>query len=422
MKNSTIEFTVKHDLCVGCGVCEDVCPTNSISIVVKCGQFVSFINRNTCANEKGCRRCFDACPGVEIKLKAIANEVFDTPETKQNEEIGRYLECFTGYSADYDVRYHCASGGMLSQFLIWLLEKKHIDGAVVTAFDPKNELLVRSFIATTKEEILSAKSSKYAPVTLNHAIQDIKSREGKFIIVGLPCHIHGFRKYEKLDKKFKEKIVGYFGLYCSSGRTFYLTEHIFKERKINKKDLAYFAYRDEGCLGSMIADGINSATLKPFHVTVQYLQYYHPLRSFFKPRRCLLCIDHFSELADVSFGDIHVEPYIQDTVGINSVIVRNPKFLAWLNEAVTESCLSIKNLEIAPLVKSQYKKRQKHSSFLKIDKLRRRKVPLYDVELKSVISHKSFVAYISMLIQIFIGKRKSLWFIIDLLKKKTSVN
>ena len=29
---------------------------------------------------------------------------------------------------------------MVSQFLIFLLEKKYIDGAVVTAFDPQNEL------------------------------------------------------------------------------------------------------------------------------------------------------------------------------------------------------------------------------------------------------------------------------------------
>jgi coenzyme F420 hydrogenase subunit beta len=420
-EKTNINYTIKHKLCVGCGICESACPTKSIMTVVRKGQFVPVIDAATCINRKGCHRCTDICPGIEVKLNEIAKEVFTVPETQQNEKIGRFLECFTGYSTSYDIRYHCASGGMLSQFLICLLERKHIDGAVITAFDPKNDMLIRSFIATTREEILSAKGSKYTPVTLNHAVQDIKNRDGKFIIVGLPCHIHGFRKYEKLDEKFKEKIVGYFGLYCSSGRTFYLTEYIFKERKINKTDLKYFAYRDEGCLGSMVACGISSSTLKPFQIMEPFQHYYHPLRSFFKPRRCLLCIDHFAELADVSFGDIHIDPYIQDKVGINSMIVRNPKFLIWLNDIVSSGCLEINHLEIEPLVKSQYQKKHKHSVFLKIDKLRGRKIPLYDIDPESDILPKSLVMYVFTLFQIFVGKHKSLWIFINFLKKKSSV-
>jgi len=421
---NSIKFTVKHNLCTGCGVCESACPSKSIATIVRKGQFVPLINETTCTNKKGCHRCFDICPGHSVPLNAMAQNCFNSTETQQDINIGRYLACFTGYSTDNDIRYHCASGGMLSQFLIWLLEKKHIDGAVVTKFDPTNELLVRSFVATTKEEILSAKSSKYAPVTLNHAIQDVKSREGKFVIVGLPCHLHGFRKYEQIDQKFKDKIAGYFGLYCSGGRTFYLTEHIFKEKGIDKKDLEYFAYRDEGCLGSLVAKGINNDTQKPFLVKEDFLRYYAPLRSFFKPRRCLFCIDHFAELADVSFGDIHVAPYSEDRVGINSVIVRNPQFLAWLKSAADDDCIKINSLDTQILIKSQAvisHKKNRPATFLKLDKLRGRKIPLYDVELKDNARIKSLIAYLHTFVQIYIGRQKKLWFIISLLKRKPAV-
>lgn len=74
----------------------------------------------------------------------------------------------------------------------------------------------------------------------------------------------------------------------------------------------------------MVADGINPTNKKSFHFTEKYQSYYHPLRSFFVPTRCVMCIDHYGELSDVSFGDIHIEPYMQDTIGINSFIVRNP--------------------------------------------------------------------------------------------------
>ena len=128
-------------------------------------------------------------------------------ETKHDKLIGAYIKCFTGHSNDYNIRYHSASGGMVTQLLIWLLEKKYINGAYVTKFNPQNELMVESFLATTKEEIIQSKSSKYSPVTLNTAIESIKSKEGKFIIVGVPCHIQGFRKYERIDKTFKNKRV-----------------------------------------------------------------------------------------------------------------------------------------------------------------------------------------------------------------------
>lgn len=28
-----ISYTVKHNLCTGCGICEDICPKNAIAIV-----------------------------------------------------------------------------------------------------------------------------------------------------------------------------------------------------------------------------------------------------------------------------------------------------------------------------------------------------------------------------------------------------
>lgn len=83
---------------------------------------------------------------------------------------------------------------------------------------------------------MKAKGSKYAPVSLHNAVAGIKAASGtKYVIVGLPCHIQGFRKLEAIDRKFRDKVLGYFAIYCSSGRTFYLTEHVFKERGIKKR-------------------------------------------------------------------------------------------------------------------------------------------------------------------------------------------
>ncbi len=433
--DNNISYTLHYDLCTGCGVCEDACPSKAISTIVKNGRFIPNINNDLCRNDKGCHRCYDACPGLGIDLHRIAKEHFADTCIKNDKMVGRYLKCFTGHSNDEDIRYHCASGGMVSQFLIYLLEKGVIDGAVVTAFDPNNKFLVRSYIAHNREDVLMAKSSKYAPVSLHGMAQAIKKDSGsRYVIVGLPCHIQGFRKLEVIDKKFKEKITGYFAIYCSSGRTFYLTEHVFKERGIKKENLTYFAYRDEGCLGSLVAKqrcGIrvansNSETAlydKDEVYKERYQSYYHPLRSFFIPRRCLFCIDHYGELGDVCFGDIHIEPYIDDKIGINSLVVRKQVWLDLLLRAKDEGYITLDEISVETLNSSQkmaYKKKIRNGQFINLNKLIGRVVPQYDVDYLRKPTLKTIVDYLQNRTQQFAGNHKSMWWLVSLLKKDTS--
>ena len=71
MENN-ISYTIQNELCVGCGICIDVCPHAAISMTVRDGRFIPFIDTDLCYNNKGCHRCMDACPG-----KAVSNCVLD---------------------------------------------------------------------------------------------------------------------------------------------------------------------------------------------------------------------------------------------------------------------------------------------------------------------------------------------------------
>ena len=99
--------------------------------------------------------------------------------------------------------------------LISALEKNLIDGALVTRMKKDNPLESEAFIARTKEEIISASKSKYCPVAANISLKQILKEEGRFAVVGLPCHLHGIRKAEKINKALGKKIVFHFGLLCS---------------------------------------------------------------------------------------------------------------------------------------------------------------------------------------------------------------
>ena len=413
-----ISYTVKNDLCTGCGVCEGACPSHAITIQVDKGCFRPVVDESACKNNSGCHRCYDSCPGVGVDLKGMALQVFQDEGLQSDKYVGSFLECFTGHSNDYEIRFHSASGGMVSQMLVWLLEKQYIDGAFVTSFDKNAPLLVRSYLATTPEDILKARSSKYAPVTLNSAFSEIKQAPGsRYVIVGLPCHIDGFRKYEKLDRRFREKIAAYFAVYCSSGRSFYLTEYVFRERKIDPGKLTYFAYRDKGCLGKMVAQG------EGIDHEERFQDFYQPLRSFFVPHRCCLCIDHYGELGDVSFGDIHIDPYIADTIGVNSLVVRNKKCLDWLTQAKAEGVITLDEIPVSLVNKGQIMARVKkgrNAAFVRFDRKRGKKVPVYDDLPHDGKTGKWLISYLHTGAQRFIGSHKWMWWAIKLFKGKAA--
>lgn len=409
----SVSYTVTHNLCTGCGICEDICPTKSIKMHYKENELRPVINEKMCLTPK-CGKCLKVCPGIGINLKNLIQNAGE--DFQQDIYIGSYCSLYTGYSLDKDIRYHSASGGLVTQFLIYLLEKKLIDGAVVTSFSEKDHLIPISYIARTKEDVLKARSSKYCPVALNKIGNEIVKSEGKYIIVGLPCHIQGFRKRAQIDKKFKESVIGYFAIYCSSNRTFNAQGFLLKKYNIQKEAVNSFAFRDNGCLGNLVIHYNEEKS----ELSIPYIQYYGRLRSFFKPRRCLSCIDHYGELADVSFGDIHIKPYSDDKIGINSCIVRNSYFDELFQNAVSEEVIHLETLDAHILNESQkdmlYPKKRRVKALMTLDRLLGRKTVEYDISWQDIHPQiKDYVSVILAEIQRFIGRHRSLWFIIDFL-------
>ncbi|MFP4459064.1 MAG: 2Fe-2S iron-sulfur cluster-binding protein [Candidatus Zixiibacteriota bacterium] len=55
----SIVANVDQEVCVGCGICEDVCPYDAPSVIIKNGKAVSEVNVALC---KGCGNCAGSCP------------------------------------------------------------------------------------------------------------------------------------------------------------------------------------------------------------------------------------------------------------------------------------------------------------------------------------------------------------------------
>lgn len=405
-QRNNVSKTVANKLCTGCGVCVDVCPVHAIKMVCQKNVNEPIVDNHRCLGDK-CGRCVSVCPGVGCDLKNISSSLFSGEDNERVDTYaGYYQSACVGYSTDYEIRYHSASGGVLSQMLLYLLEKKYVDGVVVTAYG-EDHITPRSYIAVTKEEVLKARSSKYCPVSLDGVGNEMVKRGGRYVVVGLPCHIQGFRKREQKDKKFKNCVLGYFSIYCSCNRSFAMRDFLFDVYNVEKSSITNFSFRDNGCLGDMVID-----TKKLEHsncLAIPYIRYYGATRSFFKPHRCLTCIDHYGELADVSLGDIHIKPYSEDKVGINSWIIRSVQFKNIFEEAVQSGFIKMDEVPIDIVNQSQKKmlfpKKRRANAVMKLDRLIGRTTPCYDEPMPNAFM-KDYLSAVVCHIQRFMGNHE----------------
>jgi coenzyme F420 hydrogenase subunit beta len=227
------------------------------------------------------------------------------------------------------------------------LDKGLIGGAVVTGFKKDNPFEAKPFLATTKEQIMDAKSSKYCPVAMDGIIPIIKGGNFAVAIVGLPCHIHAFRKAAMNDSDLRQKIFIFIGLFCSGIKDYRVTKYVCKKCNINQENVVAFAFRDDGCLGYLKAVYKDGRVIK-----IPYLSVYNPMNMFFRPERCASCIDHFGLLADVSFGDIYMPPYSEDTIGTNAVVCRLKEAADLLEQSVLNGYIELNVLDASEVVRS----------------------------------------------------------------------
>jgi len=299
----------------------------------------------------------------------------------ENLLLGNYLRCYIGHATDYDTRYNSASGGSITALLAFALEEGIIDGALVTRMTEGNPLEPQPFVARTREEIISAAKSKYCPVPANIALKEIPKEEGKFAVVGLPCHIHGIRKAELVNKKLKEKIALHLGIFCGGVATFLATEFILNKVEVGKGRVRKLDYRGVGWPGKMRIALDDSEVLLPFR------DYYESgFSSHFFSKRCELCCDGANEFADISFGDACDLPEVSDDkLGTSLIVSRSKAGEEVLTGARLDGGIELKEISADRVLQSQrgvlLGKKRTVKANLFVFKLLGGQVPAYDLQL-----------------------------------------
>ena len=346
-RGNTIREVVENELCTGCGTCVALCPKEAIELIIneKKGIYLPKSNEEKCDN---CGTCYNVCPGHSVDFKQLNLKIFG--KEPKDILIGNYLNCYIGHATDYDIRYNSASGGLITQLLIFALEEGIINGALVTRMKKDKPLEPEPFIARTKEEIIEASKSKYCPVPANIALKEIlDSEEGeRFAVVGLPCHIHGVRKAEQINKKLKEKIVLHLGIFCNHAPNFWGTKLLLQRLKISEDEIIKFDYRGEGYPGSMRISQKSGELLLLLPDYWGFVGAY-----FFYPARCLMCSDEICEFADISFGDAWLPELRDNKIGKSILVSKSDIGEKILQKMKFENKIKLNEVGLKKVIQSQ---------------------------------------------------------------------
>ena len=139
-ENDVTQIIVKNDMCIGCGICAGICPSECLEMQWSSkGELTPIRLREGCQQ---CGICIKVCPfsGSDINQDIIAKERFgETSDISFRSETGYYLKCYAGYALKNNQRERGASGGMATWFLQTLLEAKIVDGIICVTNDLRQD-------------------------------------------------------------------------------------------------------------------------------------------------------------------------------------------------------------------------------------------------------------------------------------------
>lgn len=352
-------------------------------------------------------RLWQACSGKYFPFPEYRKYFYPDP-ANFHLYLGPYENIWTGYVNNPVIRLNSSSGGILTAILIYLLQKKKIDGAVVTRMSPQKPWLPDTFIATSENEIMEAAQSKYIITSVNEILSVTGNFRGVLAYVGLPGQVQSVRKLQKIQDPAVRNIKYIFGPYY--GNTLYFSSVRSFLRNYGEKDFRLIQklwFRHGEWPGNMRVEMQSGKVyeLKKFHAN--YLIPFHIMRN------SLYCTDLTNEFTDISGGDAWSPNYEERGEGYSIVISRSAIGQEIINEMIREGRIIITPVseEDAITMHSHGFDFKKRGSFIRIRfrKIFFKPVPDYGYSLKNFPSSRYLMEFVISLLFLLLGTRLARW-------------
>ena len=361
--DAAIDDVVRNDLCSGCGACCQLDPGLAMELDGQGFARPQRVSATPEAVDESVARTFDqVCPGRRI-------EVPHRPGQREHPTMGRYLEAWTGWSRDPEIRHRGSSGGVITALVAWRLGRgDSATAAVASPQDPRRTVDVR---ITSREEALATAGSRYAPASLARAA----ARDG--VTVGKPCEIAALRQLDSLRGEADRPL--YLSFFCAGTPSQVATDSLVEKLGCGTTAIDDLWYRGRGWPGRFtVVAGDEQHSLSYEESWGAHLG-----RSL--QWRCKICPDGVGELGDITAADFWEAdesgyPTFSEQDGRSAIIVRTDYGRRILHEAIEDGVLEVVPLDLDDLAKMQPLQVTRRSTLLgrlAASRLSRRNTPRY---------------------------------------------
>ena len=247
------------------------------------------------------------------------------PAGRQDDVLwGPYLSMQTGHATDPEIRFRGASGGVLSQILVHLLESGAVDAVVVNTADPARPTANVTAVATARADVLAAAGSRYAP---SAPLADLGARllpGRRHAFVGKPCDAAALRAMAAADLMLAEQVPVILSFFCAGVPNLKGADRVLEALGAPISDTAAFRYRGNGWPGqatARLSDGSERS--------MSYHDSWGKILSGHVQSRCKICADGTGVAADLVCADAWEAdeagyPLFEEQEGTSLIVARTP--------------------------------------------------------------------------------------------------
>jgi coenzyme F420 hydrogenase subunit beta len=271
--------------CVGCGACVISCP-------YECLEYVNE-KPNLISQCKICGVCQQACPKHDWPISEAERFIFGR-KRRPNEAFGIYRRLIIAQAEDKRILSTCQDGGVATALLMFALENRTIDGAIVSTTKKEKPFAPIPRLATTPQEILESAGTRYSYSPSITTLVDIEKKKRKNLaFVGTPCQINAIRRMQMSNlRKYTANLRLLIGLMCSECFTH---EGLMEKHIQHDLGIKLDTIRKMNIKGKILITTDSGVRAIPLSEAKPYIR-----------AGCKLCEDYSSELADISLGGLRL--------------------------------------------------------------------------------------------------------------------
>jgi len=267
---------------------------------------------------------------------------------------GPVLEVWEGHATDPELRFRGSSGGVVSALALFCIEAQGFEGAVQVRARGDQPLLNESVISRSRDDVLAASASRYAPASPCERLGDLRGSTSPHVFIGKPCDVAGAVSLMAAEPPLAASVGLSISIFCAGTPSAAGTRELMRHLGMGEDDeLLEVRYRGRGWPGDMAVRYRDAATGSVKSASTSYADGWGNILQKHKQWRCQLCADHIGEHADLSVGDPWYRPIGADNPGQSLIVVRTERGRTMLREALRAGVLALESRSLATLAASQ---------------------------------------------------------------------